>query len=94
MRELSGDTGVFIRSMASRGSLGGLAAATSCMRPWGAMRLVGWPSFSMPSRARSAASTPGRSALLSTRISAISRMPALMACTSSPRPGASTTRVV
>jgi LAO/AO transport system kinase len=29
MRELSGDTGVFIRSMASRGSLGGLAAATA-----------------------------------------------------------------
>lgn len=29
MRELSGDQGVFIRSMASRGSLGGIAAATS-----------------------------------------------------------------
>jgi len=29
MRELSGDTGVFIRSMATRGSLGGLAAATA-----------------------------------------------------------------
>ena len=29
MRDLSGDQGVFIRSMASRGSLGGLAAATS-----------------------------------------------------------------
>jgi LAO/AO transport system kinase len=29
MRDLSGDTGVFIRSMASRGSLGGLAAATA-----------------------------------------------------------------
>jgi LAO/AO transport system kinase len=29
MRDLSGDPGVFIRSMASRGSLGGLAAATS-----------------------------------------------------------------
>lgn len=29
MRELSGDDGVFIRSMASRGSLGGLAAATA-----------------------------------------------------------------
>jgi LAO/AO transport system kinase len=29
MRDLAGDTGVFIRSMASRGSLGGLAAATS-----------------------------------------------------------------
>jgi LAO/AO transport system kinase len=28
MRELSGDTGVFIRSMASRGALGGLAKAT------------------------------------------------------------------
>jgi LAO/AO transport system kinase len=28
MRELSGDTGVFIRSMATRGSLGGLALAT------------------------------------------------------------------
>jgi LAO/AO transport system kinase len=28
MRELSGDTGVFIRSMATRGSLGGLATAT------------------------------------------------------------------
>jgi LAO/AO transport system kinase len=31
MRELSGDSGVFIRSMASRGSLGGLAAATAGM---------------------------------------------------------------
>jgi LAO/AO transport system kinase len=29
MRDLSGDTGVFIRSMASRGSLGGLAQATA-----------------------------------------------------------------
>lgn len=29
MRELAGDPGVFIRSMASRGSLGGLAVATS-----------------------------------------------------------------
>jgi LAO/AO transport system kinase len=29
MRDLSGDPGVFIRSMASRGSLGGLAVATS-----------------------------------------------------------------
>lgn len=29
MRDLTGDTGVFIRSMASRGSLGGLARATS-----------------------------------------------------------------
>lgn len=29
MRDLAGDPGVFIRSMASRGSLGGLAAATS-----------------------------------------------------------------
>ena len=31
MTELSGDTGVFIRSMASRGSLGGLARATAGM---------------------------------------------------------------
>ncbi len=29
MRDLSGDPGIFIRSMATRGSLGGLAAATS-----------------------------------------------------------------
>lgn len=29
MRELSGDSGVFIRSMASRGALGGIAAATA-----------------------------------------------------------------
>src|SRR5512147_3081497 len=29
MRDLSGDPGVFIRSMASRGSLGGLARATA-----------------------------------------------------------------
>lgn len=29
MQDLSGDTGVFIRSMATRGSLGGLAAATA-----------------------------------------------------------------
>ncbi|MCW5873092.1 MAG: methylmalonyl Co-A mutase-associated GTPase MeaB [Anaerolineales bacterium] len=31
MRELSGDSGVFIRSMATRGSLGGLAVATAGM---------------------------------------------------------------
>jgi len=31
MRDLAGDAGVFIRSMASRGSLGGLAAATAAM---------------------------------------------------------------
>lgn len=31
MRELSGDSGVFIRSMATRGSLGGLALATAGM---------------------------------------------------------------
>jgi LAO/AO transport system kinase len=31
MRDLAGDPGVFIRSMASRGSLGGLASATSAM---------------------------------------------------------------
>jgi len=31
MRDLSGDTGVFIRSMASRGSLGGLAQSTANM---------------------------------------------------------------
>jgi LAO/AO transport system kinase len=31
MRDLAGDQGVFIRSMASRGSLGGLAQATSAM---------------------------------------------------------------
>jgi LAO/AO transport system kinase len=31
MRDLAGDPGVFIRSMASRGSLGGLAASTSGM---------------------------------------------------------------
>lgn len=31
MRDLAGDSGVFIRSMASRGSLGGLAATTSGM---------------------------------------------------------------
>ncbi len=31
MRDLSGDTGIFIRSMASRGSLGGLASSTGNM---------------------------------------------------------------
>ncbi|PWH15665.1 MAG: methylmalonyl Co-A mutase-associated GTPase MeaB [Anaerolineae bacterium] len=31
MRDLAGDSGVFIRSMASRGSLGGLAAATAAV---------------------------------------------------------------
>lgn len=31
MRDLSGDTGIFIRSMASRGSLGGLARATAAV---------------------------------------------------------------
>lgn len=31
MRDLSGDSGVFIRSMASRGSLGGLAATTAAI---------------------------------------------------------------
>ncbi len=39
-------------------------------------------------------SAPSRSALLTTNTSAISRMPALMACTSSPRPGTSTTSEV
>ena len=32
MRDLSGDTGVFIRSMATRGSLGGLAQSTATWR--------------------------------------------------------------
>ncbi|MGH2581776.1 MAG: methylmalonyl Co-A mutase-associated GTPase MeaB [Anaerolineales bacterium] len=31
MRDLAGDSGVFVRSMATRGSLGGLAAATAAM---------------------------------------------------------------
>lgn len=31
MRDLAGDSGIFIRSMASRGSLGGLAAATAAV---------------------------------------------------------------
>jgi len=31
MRDLAGDTGVFIRSMASRGSLGGLASTTAAV---------------------------------------------------------------
>jgi len=31
MRDLAGDPGIFIRSMATRGSIGGLAAATSAM---------------------------------------------------------------
>ena len=39
-------------------------------------------------------SAPSRSALLTAKMSAISRIPALIACTSSPRPGASTTTVV
>ena len=38
-------------------------------------------------------STPSRSALFTTKTSAISMMPALSACTSSPRPGTSTTRL-
>ncbi len=42
----------------------------------------------------SARSAPGRSALLTTSTSAISRMPALAACTSSPSPGGHTTIVV
>ena len=39
-------------------------------------------------------SAPSRSALLTARMSAISSTPALIACTSSPMPGASTTMVV
>ena len=46
-----------------------------------------------PRSSRSTRSAPGWSALLMTKTSAISMMPALIACTSSPMPGTSTTTV-
>lgn len=42
MRDLSGDTGVFIRSMASRGNLGGLAQAT-----WAAVKVLDAAGFDL-----------------------------------------------
>jgi LAO/AO transport system kinase len=42
MRELSGDPGVFIRSMASRGALGGIAAAT-----WGIVQVFDAAGFDL-----------------------------------------------
>src|SRR5258707_9147526 len=42
MRDLSGDAGVFIRSMATRGSLGGLAQATAGGGPGVGAAGVGW----------------------------------------------------
>jgi len=44
MRDLSGDPGVFIRSMATRGALGGLAATCSISLPgWSAVRFATRP---------------------------------------------------
>ena len=51
------------------------------------------PSESIASISLAVCSAPGRSALLMTNMSAISMVPALMACTSSPMPGTSTTSV-
>ena len=48
----------------------------------------------MPSRSRRVSSAPFRSALLMTKMSAISIRPALFACTLSPQPGLTTTTVV
>ena len=48
----------------------------------------------MPWMSRYVASAPSRSALLTTKMSAISRMPALTAWIASPMPGASSTSVV
>ena len=52
------------------------------------------PRESIISRSRAVRSTPSRSALLMTKTSAISRMPALIAWMSSPRPGTVTTTTV
>ena len=49
--------------------------------------------LSMAETSRSTRSAPGWSALLMAKTSAISMMPALIACTSSPMPGTSTTTV-
>ena len=49
---------------------------------------------SICSRSRRVSSTPLRSALLITKMSAISIRPALFACTESPQPGFTTTTVV
>lgn len=48
----------------------------------------------MPWMSRTVASAPSRSALFTTKTSAISRMPALTAWIASPMPGASSTSVV
>ena len=45
-------------------------------------------------RSRTASSAPSRSALFTTKRSAISRIPAFDACTASPHPGWTTTSVV
>jgi LAO/AO transport system kinase len=46
MRDLAGDPGVFIRSMASRGSLGGLATATSGALVWAMISKLSRQEFS------------------------------------------------
>ncbi len=61
---------------------------------WRRTRRVGWASSSVERSVRSVFAAPGRSALLMTSTSAISKIPALMAWISSPNPGASTTTVV
>ena len=52
------------------------------------------PMLSMPRISWTVRWAPGTSALLTTKTSAISMMPALIICTPSPRPGVSTTAVV
>ena len=60
----------------------------------GRQRRPGSDRSSICSRSRRVSSTPGRSALLITKTSAISISPALLACTASPQPGFTTTTVV
>ena len=50
--------------------------------------------WSMNSRSRRVSAAPGRSALLTTKMSAASSRPALAACMASPDPGGTTTSVV
>ena len=52
------------------------------------------PRATMPRSSRISACAPSRSLLFTTKMSPISKIPALAACTPSPMPGASSTSVV
>ena len=67
--------------------------ARPCGRSRASTRRAGAPARDYSESRVPARSAPGRSALLIANTSAISMMPALMACTSSPIPGTSTTTV-